>query len=124
MYGRFEMQRDAVIDHDATRTGRWLRARRLRLAAWIAVIEGVLVIAHVIPKFVAFAAAAVAILFYLWVGREQRSDSVRQVSWIAAASQALAVLIPVLLIVVTWAAITAVVILAVIALVALFTDRR
>ena len=118
------MQRDAVIDHDATRTGGWLRARRLRLAAWIAVIEGVLVIAHVIPKFVAFAAAAVAILFYLWVGREQRSDSVRQVSWIAAASQALAVLIPVLLIVVTWAAITAVVILAVIALVALFTDRR
>ena len=30
-----------LIDADSTRIGRWLRARRLRLALWVAVIEGV-----------------------------------------------------------------------------------
>ncbi len=122
--GRSVLGHGEVLDHGTTRSGRWLRARRVRIAAWIALLEGLLVVVHVLPRFPVFAVAAIAILVYLSVGRGARSDLLRQASWIAAASQALAVLVPVLLIVVTWAAVTAVVILAVVALIALFADKR
>ena len=122
--GRSVLGHGEVLDHGTTRSGRWLRARRVRIAAWIALLEGLLVVVHVLPRLPVFAVAAIAILVYLSVGRGARSDLLRQASWIAAASQALAVLVPVLLIVVTWAAVTAVVILAVVALIALFADKR
>ena len=105
-----------MIEQGSTRLGRWLRERRLRLAAWIALLEAILVVAHVIPKLSALLAAAVLFLFYVFIGRTMRSDAVRHVSWIAATSQVLVVLVPALLIVVG--------ILAVVALVVLFTDRR
>lgn len=114
----------AAIEHGSTRTGRWLRDKRLRLAIWVAVAEGILVAFHVIPWSVAFFVAAVLILFYLFVGRKLASDSARQASWIGAASQALVVLVPALVLVVTWMAIAAVVVLAVIGLAVLFADRR
>ena len=105
-----------MIEQGTTRLGRWLRERRLRLAAWIALLEAILVVAHVIPKLSALLAAAVLFLFYVFIGRTMRSDAVRHASWIAATSQVLVALVPVLLIVVG--------ILAVVALVVLFTDRR
>jgi hypothetical protein len=112
-----------MIDHGSTRAGRWLRARRLRFAAWIAVVEGLLVVLHVIPWFAAVALAALALGFYIWLGRELRSDAGRQASWIAAASQVLVVLVPVLVALIGGLAILAVGVLAVVALVVLFTDR-
>ena len=36
--------------HRSTPLSRWLRARRLRIAAWIAVAEGVLVLIHAVPR--------------------------------------------------------------------------
>ena len=105
-----------MIEQGTTRLGRWLRERRLRLAAWIALLEAMLVVAHVIPKLSALLAAAALFLFYVFIGRTMRSDAVRHASWIAATSQVLVALVPVLLIVVG--------ILAVFALVVLFTDRR
>ena len=36
------------MEHGTSRTERWLRARRVRIALWIAVIEGILVVVHVI----------------------------------------------------------------------------
>ena len=105
-----------MIEQGTTRLGRWLRERRLRLAAWIALLEAMLVVAHVIPKLSALLAAAALFLFYVFIGRTMRSDAVRHASWIAATSQVLVALVPVLLIVVG--------ILAVVALVVLFTDRR
>jgi len=60
---------------------------------------------------------------YFFAGREAKSLTVRQVSWIAATSQAAVVLIPFLLILVGTFALVAVGLLAIVALVALFSDR-
>lgn len=113
-----------AIEQGTTRLGRWLRERRLRIAAWIAVVEAILLVVHVIPKLSALLAAAALFLFYVFVGRALRSDALRHASWIAATSQVLVALVPVLLIVVGTLALIAVGILAVVALVVLFTDRR
>src|SRR2546423_15445155 len=94
VYGSPDVPRGQLVDHRSTRAGRWLRAKRLRFATWIAVVEGLLVVLHAIPWFVALALAAAALGFYLWLGRALRSDVARQGSWIAAASQVLVVLVP------------------------------
>jgi hypothetical protein len=124
VYSSPDLRSGQLVDHRSTRAGRWLRTRRLRFAAWIAVVEGLLVVVHVIPWFAALALAALALGFYIWLGRELRSDVGRQGSWIAAASQVLVVLVPVLVALIGGLAILAVGILAVVALVVLFTDRR
>ena len=123
VFGSPDLPRGQLIDHGSTRAGRWLRARRLRFAAWIAVVEGLLVVLHVIPWFAAIALAALALGFYIWLGRELRSDAARQGSWIVAASQVLVVLVPVLVALIGGLAILAVGVLAVVALFVLFTDR-
>jgi hypothetical protein len=112
------------IEHGSTRAGRWLRMRRLRLALWIALIEGLLVIFHVIPKWPALLVAALVLAFYLFLGRNLRSDVARHASWVAAASQAFVAMIPVLLAFLGFAAIVAIAVLAGIALIALLGDRR
>ena len=53
--------------HD--RAGRWLRERRLRLALWIAVVEGLLVVFDVIPGWPALVVGALVVVFYVFVGR-------------------------------------------------------
>jgi hypothetical protein len=113
-----------VLEHRSSAGGRWLRAQRLRIALAVAVVEGLLVVLDVLDWWLALVIAAAAIAFYVLVGRDVRSYTVRQASWIAAASQALVVLVPVLVVVISWLAIVALVILAVIALVLLFADRR
>ena len=107
-----------------SRHGRWLRTRRLRLALWIAVVEGILVVVDAIPGWIALAVAAGVIAFYLFYGREAHSDTVRQASWIAAASQVCVALVPALVLVIGALAVVAVVVLAVVALLVLFADRR
>ena len=113
-----------VLEHRSTPGGRWLRARRLRIALGIALVEGLLVVLDVVDWWVAIVVSVVAIGFYLVAGRELRSYAGRQVSWIAAAAQALVVLVPILVVVISWLAIVALVILAVVALVLLLSDRR
>ena len=112
-----------MIDHGAGRVGLWLQRRRIQIALWIAVIEGLLVAVHVINRWVAIAVAVAAITVYFFAGRESKSLTVRQVSWVAATSQAAVVLIPFLLLVVGTFALVAVGILAIVALIALFSDR-
>jgi hypothetical protein len=114
----------ALIEHETSRTGRWLRARRLRAALWVAVIEGLLVVLHVISWPVALIVAVAVILIYFWAATRLRSDVAGQVAWIAAVSQALVALVPVLLILVGTLALIAVAALAVVALIFLFSDRR
>jgi hypothetical protein len=113
-----------IVEHGSNRAGRWLHARRLRIALWIAVIEGILVAFHVIPWWLAVAAAAILVLFYFWAGRELRSNTARNVFWIAATSQALVALVPILVAVVGTLALIAVGILAILALVALFAEAK
>ena len=113
-----------VVEHESSRSGRWLRDHRTRLALWIAVFEAALVIFGVIPRWPAFVVALGLLVFYVFVGRKVRSDTIRHVSWIGAVSQLLIVALPALLALVTFVAIVVVAILAAIALAFLFLDRR
>ena len=102
----------------------WLHERRTRLALWIAAAESLVVLfSHDLTKWTVIVLAVVAVLSYLG-GRESRSQIVRQILWIFAASQLLAVIGVILAWIVKWAVIMAVVIFAVLGLVYLFVDRR
>lgn len=113
-----------VLEHRSTPGGRWLRSRRLRIALAIAVVEGVLVVLDVVDWWLAVLVAAAAIGFYVVAGRDLRSYTAKQLSWIAAAAQALVVLVPVLVFVISGLAIVALVVLAIVVLALLFADRR
>jgi hypothetical protein len=113
-----------ALEHGSTRIGRWLRVKRLWIALALAALEGVLVLADVIPGWAALVLAVVVIALYLVAGRRAGHDAVRQVSWIAAASQVCVALVPVLLAVAAVFALIAVAVIAVVALVALLADRR
>ncbi len=112
-----------VIEHRQGRFGRWLRERRVAVAVWIAVIEGLLLIVHAIPKLPMLAIAVLVVVGFFWLGHRLRPGVFRDVAWIAAVSQAFVMLIPILVIVVGTLALVAVGILAAFALVLLFTSR-
>jgi hypothetical protein len=113
-----------ALEHGTSKPGRWLQARRVRFALWIAAAEGILVIfSHAATKWTVIVLAVVAVMAWLG-GRDSRSDVVRQVLWIFAASQLLAVIAVILAWIVKWAVVTAVVVFAIIGLVYLFLDRR
>jgi hypothetical protein len=116
--------RHPALEHGRTRAGRWLRARRLRIALWVAVAEGILVLFDAIPAWVALLVGVGVVAFYVFLGRELTSDTARQLSWIAALSQVFVAFVPVLLFFVGVLAVIALAILAVVALLALFADRR
>ena len=118
------MELRPALEHGGTRTGRWLRARRLRFSLWIAVVEGLLIVFDVIPRWVALLAVLAALAFYWFVGRGLSTDSGRQASWIVAVSQLFVALVPVLLFVLTTLAVIALAVLVLVALIALFADRR
>jgi hypothetical protein len=104
--------------------GRWLQHRRIRLAAWIAAAEGIVVLfSHDITKWTVIVLAVVGSVAWLG-GRESRSRTVRQVLWIFAASQLLAVILVILAWILKLAIILAVVVLAIGGLAYLFIERR
>ena len=113
-----------VVEHGVGRSGRWLRERRLRLALWIAVAEGVLILVGIVPGWLALVFGAILVLLYVFVGAGSRSFVGRQVTWIAAVSQVLVAAIPILLFVVGFFAILALAIFAAVAIFFLFRDRR
>jgi hypothetical protein len=114
-----------MIEAGTTRTGRWLRERRLRLALWVAVIEGLLVaLTHDLTRWTVLVIAVIVLAFYMTAGRSMRWDVVRQLSWIAAASQALAILVIIVAFILGIVAIALVALFAIIALVYLFSDYR
>ena len=113
-----------VVEHGSSRSGRWLRKNRTRLAVWIAVVEAALIIFDVLPRWPTFALGLALLAFYFVVGRNVRNDTVRQASWIAAVSQLFIVALPLVLPLLTLAAIVLLGILAVVAIAFLFLDRR
>lgn len=124
MASRSELRRSDVVEHGSTRAGRWLRERRLRIALWIAAIEGLLIVLHQIGRWPAIIVAGAILVAYLLGGRSIKSDTAYQVMWIIAASQALVALVPLIWWFVTRVlAIIIVATLAVVALVFLFSDR-
>ncbi|MCA1703161.1 MAG: hypothetical protein LC808_07765 [Actinobacteria bacterium] len=114
-----------MIEAGSTRVGRWLRERRLRLALWVAVIEGLIVaLTPDLTRWTVLVIAAIVLGFYMVAGRNMSWDVGRQLSWIAAASQAAAILVVILAFIVWISAVVLVAIFAVIALVYLFTDSK
>ncbi len=121
-YGR-SLDRGTVLEHGSSRAGQWLRARRIRIAFWLAAIEGLLVVVHAIPGWLAIVIAVLVVVGWFAYGHRLRLDTARQVGWIAAVSQALVALVPVLVIVVGTLALVLVGLLAIMALVLLFGSR-
>jgi hypothetical protein len=127
--GSLEPTPPGVIEHGTSKAGRWLRARRVRLAIWIAVIEGVvLVVSGGFTRWSVYAIATVVLALYVFWARKSDSDTVRQGSWVAAASQALAVGVVIvgslILSVVHWVPLLVAAALAAIAFMFLLNDRR
>jgi hypothetical protein len=113
-----------VLEHRATRGGRWLRERRIRLALWIAVIEGLLIVVGVIPWSLAIIVAAAMVIAYFALRDRITSDTGRQGFWIAAASQAVVAVVPVLLAVAGVLALIVLALIGIVALLVLLGDRR
>ena len=78
-----------AVEHGTSRSAGWLRERRVRIALWIAVIEAVLAAFTDFSRWSIILLAAVFVTLYFVFGRD-RQGTIRQLSWIAAASQALA----------------------------------
>ena len=109
---------------EETSTSRWLRDRRLKIAAGIAVVEGLIVaLEDEFSRWTVIVIAAPIIAFYLFAGRALESDTGRQISWIAAASQAFAVLLVILAFVIGLLALIFVGIFAAVAIFLLLTDK-
>ena len=114
-----------VIESGSSRAGRWLRERRLRFALWIAVLEGVVVaVRGDISRWTVVVVAALVLVLYMLVRDNIRWDAGRQVVWIVAASQVLALLVVILAFVVGLVALVLVALFAIVALAYLFTDLR
>ena len=112
------------IERALSRPGEYLRKHRLRLTLWIAVVEGLLVVVHLLSHLVVYALAAVALAFWFGIARTYKSAVARQAAWVFAASQAIAVLVPIVWVITKWfVAIVLVVAIAVAALYFLFTER-
>src|SRR2546423_9816641 len=114
-----------MIEAGTTRTGRWLRERRVRIALWVAVIEGLIAaFSHDIGRWTILVLAVIVLAFYMVAGRQIKWDVARQLSWIAATSQALAILVIIFAFILKLVAIVAIAVFAIVALVYLFSDRR
>jgi hypothetical protein len=115
---------DLLIEHGETRVARRLRANRYKVALAIAAFEGILVLAGAIPWWIVVLLALVSLAGYLAWGREHASADVRVVTWTAAVSQLVVVLVPVVAGLAVVLAAVVVVLLAAVALAALLLDRR
>lgn len=83
-----------VLEHRERRADRWLRGNRLLLAFLVALTETLLVVLEVIGWYWVVGIAAVILAFHFLYGRRARWTWLRQLSWTAAVSQMLPVLIP------------------------------
>jgi hypothetical protein len=122
-YG-FAMERSTPIEHGQGRLGTLLRERRWHLVLWIVLVEGILVLFDAIPWWTVLVLAVLAFALYIGTGRGHRNSAVREGTWIAAVSQLVVVLVPVLALVLTALAIVALVLVAVGVLALLLLDRR
>jgi hypothetical protein len=113
-----------VIEAGESGRGLWLRERRLRLALLIGLVESLLVVWGGFGWFWVLAFAGAAVALYIFVARGARFHSLRELAWILAVSQLIAVLVPVLWVVAKALAIVILVVLAVALLAMLLMDRR
>lgn len=122
-YG-WPMDRPLTIEHDRSRLGRTLRENRLRIALFVALVEGVLVLFGEVHWWLVLVVAAVAVWLYVASGRSAQRETLREASWIFAVSQVAVVLVPALALVLTAFAVVALLLIALVALVVLLRDRK
>ena len=112
-----------VIEHKSSSLGRWVREHRIRIAATVALVEGVLIIFGPLTWWAAIPVAVLVGAFYYYAGRTSSSYTIRQISWTAALSQVLVFLVPIIFAIVGSVALALLGILGIILLVALFAER-
>jgi hypothetical protein len=117
------MDEPRTIEHRESSSARWLRDRRLRIALLIAFVESLVVLFSEHGWRYVIIAAIVAVLAYWFVGR-RKPGTIYEITWIAATSQLLAVLVPVLWVLVKTLALIVLIGLAVFLLAALLLDRK
>lgn len=115
---------NVVVEHGEGSFSRTLRRRRFLVAGAIALVEAILVLADIIPWWVAVLAAVIAFAIYLGWAREHSAPVTRSVAWVVTASQLVVVLVPVAIVLIGLLAIIGIVVLAAIALTMLLLDRR
>lgn len=113
----------AVVEHRQGPTARWLHERRISLAIGVAILEGILILAGELSKALALIVAIAVVVGYFTLADRLRPGAGREVAWIAALSQAIVMLVPILLIVLSTLAIIGLAVLGVIALVLLLSRR-
>jgi len=114
-----------VIDAQSTGASRWLRERRVRLALWVAVFEGIVVaVRGDISRYTVVLLAVAVLALYVALRDRINWDAGRQVLWIVAASQALALLVVIVAFFIGAIALVLVALFAVAALIYLFSDLR
>ena len=114
-----------MINAHSTRMSRWLGERRLRLALWIAVLEGIVVaVRGDISRWTVVVIALAVLGIYMATRDRVQWDAGRQVIWIVAASQVMALLVVILAFFVGVIALVLVAGFAILALVYLFSDLK
>ena len=99
-------------------------ARRLKIALGIAVLEGIFVaFASDFSQWTVIIISIPIIAFYLFAGRTLDSDTGRQLSWIAAASQTFTVILCVVAKLIGKTSLIVVGIFAVVAVILLFGEK-
>jgi hypothetical protein len=102
----------------------WLRENRLKVALGIAVAEGLFVaLEEDFSRVTVIVIAIPVILFWLLAGRSLDSELGREISWILAMSQALAVVAAVVAWIIPWAALVIAGIFGAVAAYLLYHDK-
>jgi len=113
----------AVVEHRQGPTSRWLHERRISLAIGVAILEGVLIVAGELSKALALIVAIAVVVGYFMLSDRLKPGVGREIGWIAAVSQAIVMLVPLLVIVIGTLALIAIAVIGVLALVLLFSRR-
>ena len=113
----------AVVEHRQSPTARWLHDRRVSVAIAIAIAEGVLIVAGALSKALALVVAIAVVVIYFTAADRLKPGAAREVAWIAAVSQAIVMLVPVLVLLIGTLTLIAIAVIGVIALVLLFSRR-
>jgi hypothetical protein len=113
----------AVVEHRQGPTTRWLRERRVSVAIAIAIAEGILIVAGELSKALALVVAIAVVVLYFTLADRLRAGLAREIAWIAAVSQAIVMLVPVLVILIGTLTLIAIAVIGVLALVLLFSRR-
>jgi hypothetical protein len=115
---------ETAANHQRSGTALWLARRRLKIAIGIAVLEGIIVaLSADFSRWTVIIISAPIIAFYVFAGRSLQSDTGRQLAWIAAATQAFAILLCVVALVIGSFALIAAGLLAAVAVILLLGER-